>query len=183
MKPLTFFFVATFFCVNLNAQRVIEAGEDYTPQIGVLVSMLNDMKSRVENVVKDMEVSQVDFLMDDDSNSVGALIMHLAATEVLYQALTFEGRELTDEEKEKWDIAQNLGEEARKVYQGKPVKEYLKEFDKVRSKTLELFKTKDDTWLAEVQNGMNNHWAWYHVMEHQSSHLGQILLMRKRYIE
>jgi len=27
---------------------------------------------------------------------------------------------------------------------------------------------------------MNNHFAWFHVMEHQSSHLGQILMLRKR---
>ena len=27
---------------------------------------------------------------------------------------------------------------------------------------------------------MNNHWAWFHVMEHQSSHLGQILLIKKK---
>ena len=89
--------------------------------------------------------------------------------------------ESTEEKKEKWGIAQSLGEEAKATYQGKSVDVYLKEFDKVRERTLELFKGKDDAWLAEVQNGMNNHWAWYHVMEHQSSHLGQILLMTKRY--
>lgn len=28
--------------------------------------------------------------------------------------------------------------------------------------------------------GMSNHYAWFHVMEHQSSHLGQVLFLRKR---
>ena len=27
---------------------------------------------------------------------------------------------------------------------------------------------------------MNNHWAWYHVMEHQANHMGQIRLIIKR---
>ena len=181
MKLITFIFSALIATTTLSGQNMIEPEEGYTPQIGVLVSMLNDMKDRVEQTVKNMDVSEVDYLMDDSSNSVGALIMHLAATEAFYQAFTFEGRQLNNEENAKWGIAQNLGKAARKEYRNKSVKEYLKEFDKVRAKTLELFKTKDDAWLAEVQNGMNNHWAWYHVMEHQSSHLGQILLMRKRF--
>ena len=27
---------------------------------------------------------------------------------------------------------------------------------------------------------MNNFFGWFHVMEHQSSHLGQILFLKKR---
>ena len=27
---------------------------------------------------------------------------------------------------------------------------------------------------------MNNYWAWYHVMEHQANHMGQIRLILKR---
>jgi hypothetical protein len=27
---------------------------------------------------------------------------------------------------------------------------------------------------------MNNYYGWFHVMEHQSSHLGQILFLKKR---
>lgn len=181
MKLTTLFCLAFISMSTVNAQMLIEPEKGYTPQIGVLVSMLNDMKSRVEQAVKNLDVEEVDFLMDDTSNSVGALIMHLAATEAFYQRFTFEGRELNAEETKKWGIAQSLGDDARDTYKGKSVKTYLREFDEVRKKTLELFKTKDDAWLAEVQNGMNNHWAWYHVMEHQSSHLGQILLMKKRF--
>ena len=180
MKYFIFLSATLLYIGTSNAQRVIEPEQGYTPQIGVLVSMLNDMKSRLESTVKNMDVDDVDFLLDENSNSVGALIMHLGATEAFYQAFTFENRELNKEEEAKWGIAQNLGEDARVAYKEKSIKEYLKEFDKVRKRTLELFKSKDDAWLAEIQNGMNNHWAWYHVMEHQSSHLGQILLIKKR---
>lgn len=27
---------------------------------------------------------------------------------------------------------------------------------------------------------MNNHWAWYHVMEHQANQMGQIQMITKR---
>jgi len=180
MKTKIITVMALTFLTVLNAQRKIEPVDGYTPQIGVLVSMLEDMKDRVESVVGDLDIESTDFLLDENSNSIGALVMHLAATEAFYQAFTFEQRELNEEESEKWSIAQSLGDDARKQYKGKSIKDYLKEFDKVRERTLELFKTKDDAWLAEMTENMNNHWAWYHVMEHQSSHLGQILLIQKR---
>lgn len=180
MKKLSVLIVMALGFNSLSAQRIIEPVEGYSPQIGVLVSMLEDMKFRVERTVKSMDTESIDYIFDEQANSVGSLIMHLAATEVLYQALTFDKRELSQEEHAKWDAAQNLGEEARETFRGKDVQHYLEEFDKVRQRTLELFKTKDDAWLAEMNDNMNNHWAWYHVMEHQSSHLGQILLMKKR---
>ena len=70
----------------------------------------------------------------------------------------------------------------RKEFKGKKVSYYLDIYKEVRVKTLEYLKEKDDEWLAKVDKklGMNYHWGWYHVMEHQSSHLGQILLIKKR---
>lgn len=180
MRNLIITVVTLLLVCTTEAQRKIEPTEGYTPQIGVLVSMLEDMKNRVERTVKDLDIESNDFLLDDNANSIGSLVMHLSATEAFYQVFTFEQRELNKEESEQWSAAQNLGEEARAKYKGKNIKEYLKEFDKVREKTLALFKTKDDAWLAEMTENMNNHWAWYHVMEHQSSHLGQILLIKKR---
>lgn len=179
MRALIIVAVLITSTVNLPAQE-IKPEKGYSPQIGVLVSMLEDMKNRVERTVSGMSQQETDYLFDDNANSVGALVMHLAATEVFYQAYTFEGRELNAEEQAKWSAAQNLGDAAREKFKGKDIKEYLKEFDKVRERTLELLKTKDDDWLNEKIGNMNMHWAWYHVMEHQSSHLGQILLMRKR---
>ena len=45
-----------------------------------------------------------------------------------------------------------------------------------------LLKTKDDKWFKSNVKGsnMNNHWAWYHVMEHQANHMGQIRLIINR---
>ncbi len=180
MTKLCFILIVDLGLYPLNAQNIIEPLDGYSPQIGVLVSMLEDMKNRVERTVEDMEIESIDYYFDENANSVGSIIMHLAATEAFYQAFTFENRELNQDEQAKWSTAQNLGDEAKERYKGKNVKEYLAEFDKVRERTLELFRTKDDTWLAEMTQSMNNHWAWYHVMEHQSSHLGQILLMKKR---
>jgi hypothetical protein len=165
-----------------NKNRLL-AAEGFTPQIGILVSMLNDLSNRVEQTVKYYTENQADFLLDDNANSVGALIMHLAATEVFYQVWTFEGREFNEEEKEKWEVPFQLGDKARKLYKGQKVEYYLDIWKEVRKNTLEELSKRNDEWLSQdaVDSDWNNFYCWYHVMEHQSSHLGQIRLIKKRF--
>lgn len=156
--------------------------EGYTTKIGILISMLEDMKSRVESTVKDLDEHEVDYLIDEKANRIGALIYHLAAAEKFYQVYTFENRWFNEEEEKEWGVALNLDEKGRDLFQGHNIKYYLDIYNKVREKTLEELKKKDDAWLDEFRPGesMNNFYGWYHVMEHQSSHLGQILFLKKR---
>jgi len=153
----------------------------YTTQMGVLVSMLNNLSSRVESRVATLNQKELDHLMDDKANRIGALIMHLAAAEAYYQVYTFENRGFNEEEKKKWEVALELGEKARKEFVGHDVGYYLEIYHQVRQKTLEELKKRNDDWLLEAPAGRpSNYFAWFHVMEHQSSHLGQILLLKKR---
>ncbi len=95
---------------------------------------------------------------------------------------TFENRGFNKEEKKKWEAALSLGKNAQDLFKDKPIKCYLQIWDDVRKETLRLLKTKDDKWFESKVKGsnMNNHWAWYHVMEHQANHMGQIRLIIKR---
>jgi len=160
----------------------IREEEGYTPQVGTLVSMLNTMKDRVAQKVRSLDIRETDHLMDEKANRIGALIMHLAAAEAYYQVRTFERRAFNDEEKEKWQTGLSLGDEARDKFKGKPISYYLDIYKEVRKKTIEELKKRNDVWLTKSLPGstMNNHFAWFHVMEHQSSHLGQILMLKKR---
>jgi hypothetical protein len=107
--------------------------------------------------------------------------MHLVATESYYQVETLEGRKWTEEEAALMEVAGGLEEASRSRFRGKPVKYYLDLWDQVREKTLAGLKTKDDAWFAaSIDEGVNNHWAWFHVLEHQASHMGQISLIIKR---
>jgi len=170
-----------FISFNATAQNVIKPAKGYSTQIGNVVSMLEDLKGRVTRSVSNLSQEDTDFLLDEDANRIGALIMHLAATEKYYQLYTFENRGFNTEEA-KWDLALNLGDNARKTFKDKPISYYLNIWDEVRQETLRLLKTKDDKWFeAKVKNSsMNNHWAWYHVMEHQANHMGQIRFFIKR---
>lgn len=186
MKRISIFLLSAMLCSTLFAQRFIKNTEGYDPQIGALVSMLDDLKGRVTRNVEGLNQEQTDFLLDEDANRIGALILHLAATEVIYQKLTFYDESFDEEEDAEWIVAMELGEKAREELQGKPISFYLDKWSEVRSKTKELLKTKKDSWLLEERNfpdsetTYNHYWAWYHVMEHQANHMGQMVLIRKR---
>ena len=167
---------------------VIGPRNGYSPQIGALVSMLNYMRHTIINTVKDLDQEDLDFLLDENSNSIGALLMHLGATEKFYQINSFEGRqELNEKEDKIWGAAMRLGDEGREMIKGHDSKYYLDLITEVRAETLDILKTKDDEWLLEIdpiwsQPGeeVNTYWKWFHVMEHESNHGGQMRIIRDR---
>ena len=166
---------------SLHAQHIIKPTKGYSPQIGTLVDMIEDLKDRMTESVKDLSIEETDFLIDDKANSIGTIIMHIAATELYYQAESLENRSWTEEEEEFWNVASNMGDESRAQLKGKPIKYYLKLWDQVREKSLEGLKTKDDEWLAsKVAIGLNHHYIWFHVLEHQAAHMGQIDLIKNK---
>jgi hypothetical protein len=75
-----------------------------------------------------------------------------------------------------------LGDRARKEFVGHPVEYYINIYKQVRQKTMEELRKRNDEWLIKTdpEQLINNYYSWFHIMEHQSSHLGQILLLKKR---
>lgn len=155
--------------------------EGASPKIADMISMLEDLKSRVERTVKNMSQYEIDYLHDAEANRIGALVMHLAAAEKYYQVFTFENREFNEEEKKMWGAALDLDQAGREI-KGHDIQYYLDIYNEVRAKTISELKKRDDAWFAEVQTRYDwtNQYCWFHVMEHQSSHLGQILFLKKR---
>lgn len=107
-----------------DSSYLLNATKGFTPQIGILVSMLNNLSKRVEDAVSGLNERELDHYLDDKANSIGALIMHLAAAEAYYQVYTFENRGFNDEENKKWGVALDLGE-AGKSIRGHDAKYYL----------------------------------------------------------
>jgi uncharacterized damage-inducible protein DinB len=166
---------------------VIGPIDGYSPQIGTLVSMLNYNRHTILNIAKSLTMEQLDYLHDKDANSIGALILHLGATDKFYQINTFEGRqEFNAEEMKEWGDAMNLGDAGRKNIKGHEVQYYIDKITAVRTKTLAELKKKDDEWLLAIdpvwseREPLNTYWKWFHVCEHESNHRGQIAFLRSR---
>lgn len=175
------FFVLLISTQQLSAQK-IKQPKGYDTQVGAMVSMLKDLKTRITQSVLLLNKEGTDFLLDEDANRIGAIIMHLAAVEAHYQVYTFEGRSFNEAEMAKWGVGLELGDAAREELVDKPIGYYLGIWKEVRKETLRLLKTKDDEWFkAKTKlSNMDNHWAWFHVMEHQANHMGQIVMIKKR---
>jgi uncharacterized damage-inducible protein DinB len=172
---------------NLN---IIGPKSGYAPQVGTFVSMLTWMREAngVINATKKLTAADLDYLIDRNANTIGALMLHLAATETYYQLNTFEGKKWNtwpDSVKQQWDPAMNLGDAGRKTIKGHDLDYYLKILEETRAKSLAEFRKRDDTWLLAVDKDWpwgptNNYCKWFHVCEHEAHHTGQIAFLRKR---
>lgn len=157
----------------------------YSPQIGTMVSMLTWMQEAIYRSTKGLTQANLDYLFDPQANTIGALMLHLAAAEVFYQVNTFDGKDFSEAMKEKWGPAMELGDAGRKTIKGHDRDYYLGILKETREKSLAGFAKRDDAWLMTVDKGWgwgptNNYCKWFHVCEHISHHCGQIAFLRKR---
>jgi uncharacterized damage-inducible protein DinB len=158
---------------------------DFTPQIGRLVSMMNYARYTTLSAVAGLGVDELDYLPDPQSNSIGALLLHIAAAEVGYQAATFYARDLNEEERREWGTALDLGERARREIRGHELDYYLSRLEQVRAKTLAELGRREDRRLEEETSfgsgqRVNNYFKWFHVFGHELNHRGQIRWLRIR---
>jgi uncharacterized damage-inducible protein DinB len=145
--------------------------------------MLTYVRSTTLAAVEGLTIAQLDHLHDAESNSIGALLAHMAAVERSYQVLTFEARPLSAQENERWSAALKLGATGQRLLRGEPLEHYLDELTLVRRVTLEALAARDDAWLERSVGPapkINAHWAWFHVAEEEINHRGQIRWLRAR---
>jgi hypothetical protein len=156
----------------------------FSPQIGTLVSMLDWIRDTVIRYNAKLTVAQLDHLHDKDSNTIGSLMMHLVATEVIYQDITFHNLEdFSPKNAEKWKIAMDLGEAARNSIKGHPLSYYQDMYNEVKKETTKELKKRDDQWLLSGETkewDWNNYCKWFHVVEHYANHRGQITWQSRR---
>ena len=167
---------------------IVGPKKGYTPQVGTLVSEMAFMRDQVLRSTKGMSQKDLDFLLDDKANRIGALLLHLAAVEKFYQLNTLDGLapdKMPEAWKEKWGMPMELGEPARKGIVGNGLEYYVNILGETREKTLAEFRKRDDAWLMAVDKTWgwgptNNYCKWFHVTEHEANHNGQIKFLKSR---
>jgi hypothetical protein len=146
------------------------------------------MRTVILYPVNGMTVEQLDYIHDTNPNSIGSMLLHLAATERFYAIHTFEGKnwgDWSDQDKKRFGVAMSLGDEGRKTIKGNNLDFYLSTLKEVRENTISEFKKRDDKWLMAVDEKWgwgptNNYCKWFHVCEHESNHNGQIKYIKGR---
>ncbi|MBE7098204.1 DinB family protein [Bacillus cereus] len=158
--------------------------ENYSNKIGELVTMLEHTRDVTLSEISNLNQSDLDFLPNGSSNTIGSLLSHIAAMEFVHQVISFEKRDLTESEYLKWRISLELGDKAREGIKKQSLDYYLNELSQVRENTLTYLKLKQDSWLFEENkwdNGVpyNNYYLWFHVMEDEINHRGQIRTIKR----
>ncbi len=156
----------------------------YSPNISRLISMMNYARYVTLESVKGLTVEQLDYLYDSQSNSIGALLYHIASTDNYFRILSFEERDLTQEEFKNWEAASHLGQFGREQIKGNELKFYVDILNEERNLVYKLLREKDDEWLERkipyYGNVANYHHLWFHVFEDEINHKGQINWLKKR---
>jgi hypothetical protein len=167
--------------------HIIGPKEGFSPQVGTLLSMMQWMRHVVVLGVQNLKMDELDYLHDPNANTIGAMLLHLAATERQYQIKTFEWDiDFKGDGKINWDAAMRLGDKGRKFIKGNSLDYYLNILSETRLTTTNEFKKRDDKWLTSIdpvgfQNmPTNNYCKWFHVCEHESNHNGQIKWIKSR---
>lgn len=170
---------------TLQSERAyrIEPEPQYTPHIGALAEMMNYARLTTLQAVEGLSVEQLDAVPEGFGNSIGMLLAHIAAVDRAYQIWSFEGRDLGEGD----EVIQgglSMGKNGTPPPTGQSLETLLAELEASRAETLKVFANKDDEWLASNMtvpdfDYPNHHWAWFHVMEDEVSHRGQIRILRK----
>ena len=161
----------------------IEPAPGFTPAIGTLVAMMAQAREGLLSAIRGLSVAQLDHLHDSRSNSIGALLAHAVAVERWHQILTLEDRIPLEGDDPVWLAALDLGEPGQRLLRGRPLPSYLHDLATTRARTLKALAERDDDWLERPLSAdpeKNAHWAWFHVMEDEITHCGQIRWLRAR---
>lgn len=174
--------------VDLKTLFLIDQKDDLSLEFSKLVSMMNYTRVMTIEEVKQLTKEELDFLYDEDANSIGMLLAHMRAVEKAYQIETFHNREITDEEIAELNPALELGEKAREQIRGKTIDFYMSALEETRNETIAKFKTLPDGWLFQqtpfwYDQPANNYFKWFHVFEDELNHRGQIRIIKKMMVK
>ncbi len=91
----------------------IRRREGFTEKIGELISMLEHTRAVTLDEITNLSQIDLDNIVNEDANSIGSLLLHIASIEFVHQRISYENRNLSKSELLKWRTALELGDKAR----------------------------------------------------------------------
>lgn len=152
----------------------------FSPGVSRLVFMLDYARRSTLDAVRGLGAAQLDTKVLTQGNTVGLLLEHIAQVEQTYQSVTFRGVWPSGEGAESV-----FSERRRESIRGYALEHYLSRLRSVRAETFSELGRRDDSWLhreyAPWPHGTpaNNFFCWFHVLEDELRHGGQIAVLRK----
>ena len=168
------------------AARVLTAAEGFTPGIGLYVSGMEEVREQVRDAVAELTGEKFNRAAFLGAHSIGALVLHIGEAEWWWMQCNVAGHELTDEDRKApfWDV---LDEPEAFRRRGYTADFCLKQLDNIRDQTRALLATFNDNDLERIisykRRGQIHEqslrWILHHLIDHESQHKGQILMLKR----
>jgi uncharacterized damage-inducible protein DinB len=158
----------------------------FSPRIGRYLAMMDDVSARVLSYVDGLSAEQLSWFPDESCESIGTLLLHIAAVERSWIGEDICRRPMGEE----WLPAFAIRFELPQI-SGKELPYFVNILKKTRDETkTDLAKLTDDDLSREIaplepgekanaEKRFTIEWILYHVLEHEAHHKGQIALMRR----
>ena len=162
----------------------------FPPQIGRYVAQLTEVRTDLKHELNGLTQAQLDWHPDEQTESIGTLLLHLAAVEWSWMHQDIFGA--TDEEYAgSWEEAMPIRSALPQV-SGRSVESYLQHLDAIREQTLTVLRGFTDDDLPRLVGEAEPRpdweprselftidWIIWHVIEHEATHVGQVELLRR----
>lgn len=162
-----------------EASLRLGAGGGERGRLETLLGELEVARRFTRSIVRDISAEDLAAVPGAGKNSIGAVLSHLVAAEALMRRVTT-GVPPFPAESEDEDRAFGFRGDP---LAGSELSSYLEQMAMARTKTRELFASKDDAWLDTPStffgNPANYHYYWFHLLLDEGRHQGQIILLRK----
>ena len=167
-------------------RRVLTPHPGLSTGIGYYLGGMEEVRSHVVAAVKNISDDKIGKPAFLGVHSIGGLVLHIAEAEWFYMQMVFLGHQLTEEDKAMacWDILDDVERIARNGYTAEFC---LLEAERIRNQTRDvLFSCSDkdlDRLITHERNGKtteyNLRWILHHLVDHESQHKGQILMLKR----
>lgn len=168
----------------LPPRKVVTVPAGYEPLVGSTLSMMNLAREATLDLVAGLDPRRLALRFDVRANSIAMLLAHIAALEKLYVVRHLLLRSPTPDEAVWLTPRMALGDAAAAAVTGASLSELIADLRHVREETTERLRAIDDEVFQRpfLWNGVvvNLHRQFFHVMEDELRHTGQIRWLLKR---
>lgn len=152
-----------------------------------LVYSLDWTRNTTIHSVQNLSVEDLDTELIQTMNSIGTLLAHIAAMECHYRLLSFEKRQFNKSESDRWYGA-FTGQMQEKNIRGYNVNYYISLLNEQRQLTRACLLQQSDSWLLseslwQYSKPVNNYYCWFHFMEDEMNHCGQIKAIKSQLLK
>lgn len=161
--------------------------DGFTPRVGVFWAQLEDVRRETLRYVARLEPQQLSWTPQKNVESIGTLLLHIAAVERSWIGEDIDRRPMGEE----WMIAFPIRFGIEQIH-SQPLEHFLKELARTRDETRTVLSALTDDDLSrditpldpgESTETYTIEWILHHLVEHEAHHRGQIALLKRLYVK